>query len=226
LFERAGIELADLYLAIVPPDSYLYKAGLRPGDKILRLDEELVPAWFTFEERVKAAPTTAPHRFSGGARRSCAQRYVQIRREGLPRPSGQRARITSFRSSMDPAVAEDASTIRRRSATRSPRPSKDGGRHALHARSASCASAGALEPELVVRPLAIYEIAGEEGRKGADNFVWVMALLSINLGLSPAADPVLDGGHSCSCARRAMRQPLPLRTRELMHIVGMAILRA
>src|SRR5687768_13400759 len=55
LFERAGIELADLYLAIVPEDSYLYRAGLRPGDKILRLNDEEVPAWSTFCERVLSA---------------------------------------------------------------------------------------------------------------------------------------------------------------------------
>ena len=32
-------------------------------------------------------------------------------------------------------------------------------------------------------PITIYEVAGEEGRKGTDNFIWVMALVSINLGL-------------------------------------------
>ncbi|HEX7504058.1 MAG TPA: site-2 protease family protein, partial [Syntrophales bacterium] len=45
-------------------------------------------------------------------------------------------------------------------------------------------------------PLTIYEVAGEEGRKGPGYFIWVMAVLSINLGLLNLLPiPVLDGGH-------------------------------
>jgi regulator of sigma E protease len=44
-------------------------------------------------------------------------------------------------------------------------------------------------------PITIYEVAGEEGRKGANYFIWVMALFSINLGLINLMPvPVLDGG--------------------------------
>ena len=58
---RTGIELADLYAASVPEDSYLYKAGLRVGDKIVRLDDRAVEAWSVFRERVLAEPDR-PHR--------------------------------------------------------------------------------------------------------------------------------------------------------------------
>src|SRR5262249_20041722 len=85
---------------------------------------------------------------------------------------------------------------------------------------------GRLSLKSLSGPLAIYEMAGEEGRKGADNFVWVMALLSINLGLLNLLPiPVLDGGHLMFFAiEGALRKPLPLRARELAHIIGMAIL--
>jgi regulator of sigma E protease len=75
-------------------------------------------------------------------------------------------------------------------------------------------------------PITIYEVAGEEGRKGPDFFVWVMALVSINLGLINLLPiPVLDGGHLMFFSIEAvMRRPLPLRVREIAHIVGMAIL--
>ena len=42
---------------------------------------------------------------------------------------------------------------------------------------------GRLSLDSLSGPITIYEVAGEEGRKGTDYFVWVMALLSINLGL-------------------------------------------
>ena len=75
-------------------------------------------------------------------------------------------------------------------------------------------------------PITIYEVAGEEGRKGADHFIWVMALISINLGLFNLLPiPVLDGGHLLFFAIESLlRRPLPLRMRELAHVVGMAIL--
>ena len=85
---------------------------------------------------------------------------------------------------------------------------------------------GRLSWESLSGPMTIYEIAGEEGRKGTDNFIWVMALLSINLGLLNLLPiPVLDGGHLMFFAiEGVLRKPLPLRTRELAHIFGMAIL--
>jgi len=85
---------------------------------------------------------------------------------------------------------------------------------------------GRLSLKSLSGPIAIYEVAGEEGRKGADYFVWVMALLSINLGLLNLLPiPVLDGGHLMFFViEGVLRKPLPLRTREIAHIVGMALL--
>jgi regulator of sigma E protease len=75
-------------------------------------------------------------------------------------------------------------------------------------------------------PITLYEIAGEEGRKGADYFIWAMAVISINLGLLNLLPiPVLDGGHLAFLGLEGIfRRPVPLRVRELAHIVGMAIL--
>ena len=85
---------------------------------------------------------------------------------------------------------------------------------------------GRLSLDALSGPITIFEIAGEEGRKGPDNFVWVMALLSINLGLLNLLPiPVLDGGHLMFFAiEGVLRKPLPLRLREVAHIIGMAIL--
>jgi regulator of sigma E protease len=75
-------------------------------------------------------------------------------------------------------------------------------------------------------PITIFKVAGEEGRKGTDYFLWAMALVSINLGLFNLLPiPVLDGGHLMFfLIEGLMRRPLPLRVREMAHIVGMAIL--
>jgi regulator of sigma E protease len=84
---------------------------------------------------------------------------------------------------------------------------------------------GRMSLDSLSGPITIYEMAGEEGRKGPDYFIWVMALISINLGLLNLLPiPVLDGGHLMFFAVEAvLRRPLPLRLREMAHLVGMAI---
>ena len=125
LLERTGIELADLYVAILPQDSYLYKAGLRPGDKILRLDDEPVPAWSTFRERVLAAPDRA-HRIDFRSARDGRVRSGSFQHASRRLHRRARSDVRALRSSDDstgrPSLPRSASPIRRRSATRSKRP--------------------------------------------------------------------------------------------------------
>src|SRR5690606_13420740 len=75
-------------------------------------------------------------------------------------------------------------------------------------------------------PITIYELAGEAGRRGIDYFIWVTALISINLGLLNLLPiPVLDGGHIMFfMLEGVMRRPLPMRVREVAHILGMLVL--
>ncbi len=229
LFERTGLELADLYLAFVPPDSYLYQAGLRPGDKILRLDGEAVPAWYTFAERVKAAPDKQ-HRLDYLAARDGRVRTgtFQIRREDYKDDSGQvSSRYIFLQQQWVPVTADERvehPTPIRYAFTKAVEETVDVTRFTL-----VCIVRllqGRLSLKALSGPITIYEVAGEEGRKGADYFVWVMALLSINLGLLNLLPiPVLDGGHLMFFAIEGiLRKPLPLRTREIAHIVGMALL--
>jgi len=81
---------------------------------------------------------------------------------------------------------------------------------------------GRLSFESLSGPLTIYEVAGEEGRKGPGYFIWVMAVLSINLGLLNLLPiPVLDGGHLMFFGVEALlRRLTPLRVREISHLVA------
>jgi regulator of sigma E protease len=231
LLERTGVELADLYAAVVPEDSYLYKAGLRPGDKILRLDDEPVPAWSSFRERVLAAPDRA-HGFDYLAARDGRTRSgtFQMRREDFTDEHGQTfARYVlrvqhwiplapeervdhpaPFRYALEKAVEETVDVTR------------------FIVVGLVRLAQGRISLKSLSGPITIYEVAGEEGRKGADYFIWVMALISINLGLLNLLPiPVLDGGHLMFFALEGiMRRPLPLRVREVAHLVGFAILLA
>src|SRR5262249_55813895 len=60
LASRPGLEPADLYVAHVPEGSAEWKAELRPGDRIVEVDQVEVTAWSTLVERLMTAPDR-PH---------------------------------------------------------------------------------------------------------------------------------------------------------------------
>jgi len=228
LLSRTGIELADLYASIVPEESSLYHAGLRPSDKILKLDNEVIPAWSTFTEKVLAAPNR-PHRLDYLSARDSRMRSgtFQVRREDylsqgqletryvtrvqhwLPlAPEDRVEHPALFRYAIEKAVAETIDVTR------------------FDLVAVVRLIQGRLSFESLSGPITIYEVAGEEGRKGPGYFIWVMAVLSINLGLLNLLPiPVLDGGHLMFFAAEALlRRPIPLRIREISHLVGMSLL--
>jgi regulator of sigma E protease len=228
LLARTGIELADLYASVVPEDSYFYKAGLRSGDKVLELDGQPLPAWSTFRERVLAEPDR-PHRIQYLAARDGRPRYgtFQMRREDFVDAHGQTfARYVLRLQHWVPLAPE--------SRVEHPSPVRYAFSKAVEETTDVTRFIvvgivrlfqGRLSLDSLSGPITIYEVAGEEGRKGPDYFIWVMALLSINLGLLNLLPiPVLDGGHIVFfTAEAVLRRPLPLRFREIAHIVGMGV---
>jgi regulator of sigma E protease len=228
LLERTGIELADMYVSHLPRDSYLYRAGLRPGDKILRLDDEEVPAWSTFRERVWAERDRA-HRIEFLSERDGRLRSgtFQMRREDFTDEHGQTfARYVFGVRHWVPLSAAgwvEHPYPLRYALSKAASETIDVTRYILIGMRRLIQ--GRLSLDSLSGPITIYEVAGEEGRKGTDYFIWVMALISINLGLFNLLPiPVLDGGHLMFLAVEAvLRRPLPLRVREVAHIVGMTI---
>ncbi len=229
LATRTGLELADLYAMLVPEGSPLYRAGLRPGDKVIRLDDEPVPAWSTFIERVKASPDR-PHRIDYLASRDGRVRSgtFQIRREDFVDELGQLSKKYVLRIEhwlpLAPEERVEHPTPIRYAAEKAIAETVDVSRVIIVA--LVRLAQGRLSLESLSGPITVYEMAGEEGRKGPGYFIRGMALLSINLGLLNLLPiPVLDGGHLLFFALEAlMRRPLPLRVREVAHLAGMCVL--
>jgi len=228
LVSRTGMELADLYAAVVPEESSLYLAGLRPGDKLLKLDNEAIGAWSMFTEKLMATPNR-PHRIDYLSARDGRLRSgtFQVRREDyvsqgqletryftrvehwLPlAPEERVAHPALLRYAFEKAIEETADVVR------------------FNLVAVVRLIQGRLSLESLSGPLTIYEVAGEEGRRGPGYFIWVMAVLSINLGLLNLLPiPVLDGGHLMFFALEALlRRPIPLRIREISHLVGMGLI--
>ena len=227
LTERTGMESSDLYAAVVPEGSAEAKANLKPGDKIIEVDGQPVLTWFTMKERVTEDPDRA-HELTWVHDDRKLSGIIRVRREDWNDEFGAvHSRYTMRSTNWQPFAPEPMVS--------NPAPLRWAVRNALEEtrdvmRFISVGILRLVQGRLGISslsgPLTIYDIAGQEAAKGPDYFLWVMALVSVNLGLINVLPiPVLDGGHLLFFSIEAViRRPVPLRVREVASIIGMAFL--
>lgn len=77
-------------------------------------------------------------------------------------------------------------------------------------------------------PIAIFGVAGQAAEAGAAMYIFVMSLISVNLGLLNLLPiPVLDGGHLLMFGIEAVqRKPISIKTRTLVTQIGFFLLLA
>ncbi|RZB30600.1 MAG: regulator of sigma E protease [Desulfobacteraceae bacterium Eth-SRB1] len=85
---------------------------------------------------------------------------------------------------------------------------------------------GTISVKTIGGPIMIAEMAGQQARQGAVNFIFFIALLSVNLGiLNILPIPVLDGGHLVFFFIEAVTgRPVSIRVREIAQQAGIVIL--
>ena len=85
---------------------------------------------------------------------------------------------------------------------------------------------GALPLDSMGGPIMLFVIAEKSAERGLDNFLRMLAMISVNLGiLNLFPIPVLDGGHLVLFAIEAIRRrPPSMRFRELSNAFGLALL--
>jgi regulator of sigma E protease len=85
---------------------------------------------------------------------------------------------------------------------------------------------GKISLRTVGGPIMIGQLAGVAGQQGASSFIWMMALISINLALINLLPiPVLDGGQLAFIAFEAIRRrPVNRLVKERVMIVGLAMI--
>lgn len=229
LQSKTGIEVADLYVADLPEDSPLHQAGLREGDRLTALNGTQLPAWSTFRERVWNE-RDSPHQIEWISARDGQKRSGEflMRREDFTDVNGQtfaryRFQVQNWIPLAPEDLVEHPAPISY-ALTKAVEETVDVTRFILVM--IVRAAQGRVSLDTLQGPITIYEVAGEEGRKGTDYFIWVMALLSINLGLLNLLPiPVLDGGHLMFFTVEALlRRPIPLRVREVAHLMGLMVI--
>lgn len=221
--ERAGIERADLYLADVPRHSREYAAGMRRGDRLESVDRHRLASWGDVVRALRADASHVIHFRRDG--RSMQTRSFRLERTSIPEIEGEHAGAVHIRNWV-PAERELV-----------PNPSRftfavvESVRSTSEVVSITALSIlrileGRVSLDTIGGPVSIYNMAGEYGRRGTLDFLWVMALVSINLGLINLLPiPMLDGGHVLFFAiEGVIRRPLSLRVRQIASLAGLTLL--
>ncbi len=227
LERRTGIESSDLYVAVVPPGSAQAKANIQRGDRITHVDDEKVAAWSILEERLFAEPERM-HKLTYVRDGHEASGTILLRRELVVDETGEQHQRYSLRmhhwvpTVREPLVEHPHPLVHAMTSALTQT------RNVVRFLATGIAKIASGEARLsqLSGPLAIYEVAGREGAKGTEYFLWVMAVISLNLGLLNILPiPTLDGGHLLFLVIEAVfRRPLPLRVRELASLMGMLAL--
>jgi regulator of sigma E protease len=225
--QRAGIELADLYVSHVTSGSPEHRAGLLPGDRLLTLDGRPIELFQTFLEDLRAGRGKA-HELT--FRRNGETLHARFQ---LQHMSG----VTEHGQKYDRYVVGIRNWVPARTdpPVDNPSPIFYAAREAFEA-TADMAEItifsivrllqGRLSVKSIGGPLTIFEVAGTAAREGALNYLTLMAFISINLGLINLLPiPLLDGGHLLFVLYEAVvRRPVSTRMREYAHIAGLVVL--
>ncbi len=224
---RAGIESSDLYVSSVPVGSSEWLAGLRPGDRLRAVDGVAIPAFVTLVEDLGAQASRT--RLLEWTRDGKAMTGLfRLRHEEWIDVTGRRLERDTFPSQhfvpTVPVTLVDQPVRLRSAATRALAESG----HAIRFIAVSTLRilGGQAPLRSLAGPISLYDAAGRAGARGLDEFLWVMAVISINLGLLNLLPiPTLDGGQLLFLgAETALRRPLSLRVRDALGLVGLLLL--
>jgi regulator of sigma E protease len=227
---ETGIVSAELFVYSVEPGSPADTIGIRRGDEIVALDGEALPHWDLLRERLAAAPDRTFHItwLSPGGLRHEATFRQEVREE-----------MDAYRQQAEHLVFGALNRLAWK--TEAPVPISNRFGYAIgHSfeRTGKIIFAMANGFVEIVRgrvplttlggPIMIGYVAGVAAEQGFDQYLWLMALISINLGLLNFLPvPILDGGLLVFFTLELFkRQPPSPRAREIASYVGLVIVAA
>jgi regulator of sigma E protease len=224
---ETGIVSAELFVYSVEPGSPADAIGIRRGDQIVALDGEPLPHWDLLRERLAASPdrTFRITWLSPGGIRHEASFRQEVREE-----------MDAYRQQAQHVIFGALNRLAWK--TEAPVPITNRFGYALgHSveRTGQIILAmmhgfveivrGRVPLTTLGGPIMVGYVAGVAAEQGFDQYLWLMALISINLGLLNFLPvPILDGGLLVFFTLELFkRRPPSPRAREIASYVGLVI---
>jgi regulator of sigma E protease len=227
-----GAEHPDLYLARVYPESPAANAGLRPGARLVAVNERPLTSFGGFQVAIARA---GDQPFQLTYRVGAEERTVPLQKGKffITDPLGQKVPV--------PGIGVAAGTALARA--ESPNFDKitlhfgpwEAMRTSLQMVPDVISKTLMVLGRLVTRdlpfetvggPIMMYQLAGRSAEEGLNSFLHLMAVISVNLGIMNLLPiPILDGFHLLAAFWEGIRRrPIPARVREVANMVGLAML--
>lgn len=239
-----GLGPADMVISHVDPDSPASKAGFQPGDELVAVDGMpynkmrllKYDVQQRFWEKMGAEPDTPKNDISLTFK-------VDILRDGQPMTLSWTPIIQEYKGRFNEMVPRLVFGFEALHSYHVPdQIPVPLGQRAVYAASNGVEMTwrftrmmvtgivqlvrGRVSTDTIGGPIMIFDIAAKAGREGLQEFLWMMALISINLGLINLLPiPVLDGGHLMLFAIEAIkRKELTQRTRQVAYYIGFSLI--
>jgi regulator of sigma E protease len=216
LFESLGlVPTLPPILGTVLDDGPAHAAGLRAWDRIIAVDEQPIETWADWVAALRAAPE---RRVTVTLERAGSVEQIAL----TPEARSEAGAAPYGFVGVGPVMREVSYGF------------LDGAGMGLHETAAKTVLTLQLLKKMVTGlvstrnlsgPITIAKVAGDSARSGLKNFLRVLALLSISLGvLNLLPIPILDGGHVLFCTvELIIGRPVPDRIQALGMQVGVAI---
>ncbi len=223
-----GMESTELYVHSVTPGSVADLIGIRPGDRIESLNRKEIRIWDQLEMTLKAYPENFHDIVVSRPDGSTLQARFKLKKTSSIDQLKQET-ISYVFGAFNHSVYRDEELIP------NPNPITRGIKGALTETVSVIKLTfvgivriiqGKISSKTLGGPIMIFDIAGKAARKGASSYLWMMALISINLGIINLAPiPMLDGGLIVLFLFEAItrRSPGP-RFRMIYQYIGLALI--
>ncbi len=221
-FQFSGLRMLNAEVGELQAGMPAQEAGLRRGDRVVSVNGEKVGQW---EDMTRLIMDKGSRPLVLGILREGRTLTVQVKPKIVASKNIYGEDIQKYAVGISPA---DSFTIKRLSMPESISEAAwqtwDISRMVVV--SVGKIISGSLSPKTLGGPIMIAQLAGDQARAGVSNLIFLIALLSVNLGiLNLLPIPVLDGGHLFFFVIEAIsRRPVKVRMREVAQQIGVVIL--